>query len=300
MQVGVTNGLLPLEISLPFTCEFDITRNTYSSSNVASFRLYNLNPNTRYQIRKDPNNPNDLRFLSFNAGYVGSNLALAFSGSIKQAWSVREGVNFITEIQCFDGGFAFINATTESTFPAGTPNQAIATSLVNDLTIKGTSDVSLGAIGRLPIYNSSGGSSSYMDYLTLSPTVLSGNTADNLRQYFGGNFYVDCGLAYILGDSEAIKGQVPTINAMTGLLGTPIREQYLLNFDMLFEPQLLIGQQVFLQSSTADTFSGNYKVIGLKHKGIISPVICGKAITTVNLDYGKSAFNIISTSQVAA
>jgi hypothetical protein len=256
-----------LTIQLPFTVQFDITRNVLTSANVAQFRIYNLNANNRAQIRKNINDFGDNRVVQILAGY-GNNLSLMFEGNITQAWSAREGVDFITQIECFDGGFAFSNSMSNTTFPAQTEMTTVAETLIGDLSSSG---VKPGIIGSFPGQLSRG-------------NAYSGNTCQLLQQITGGRFYIDNGKAYALSDNECIAGPVTTINAASGLLNTPIREQTIITFDMLFEPKMIVGQQITLDSVTADSnINGEYKVISLKHRGMISDAVCGDAITTVGL-----------------
>lgn len=266
LSVQTINGET-LTVNLPFTVEFDITRNTLTSANVAQFRIYNLSSNNRAKVRKNINDFGDLRSIQMLGGY-GNNLSLMFAGNITQAWSVREGNNFITQIECFDGGFAFSNAVSNVTFPEGTPQSTVIESLVSDLDSSG---VKPGTIGVFPGTLSRG-------------NAYSGNTCDLLEQITNGRFYIDNGKAFALADTECIITPVTTINAASGLLNTPVREQTIIRFEMLFEPKLIIGQQVTLDSITADSnINGNYKIVALKHRGMISDAVCGDAITTVEL-----------------
>jgi hypothetical protein len=57
---------------------------------------------------------------------------------------------------------------------------------------------------------------------------------------------------------------------------------------MIFEPRFLIGQALALESFTEKNFNGVYKVIGVKHKGVISDSVCGNAITSVTLWHGPA------------
>lgn len=257
-----------LSIRPPFTIEFDITRNVLTSANVCSIRIYNLNANNRSQIRKNVNDYADLRVIQLLAGY-GSNLSLAFEGNITQAWSVREGTNFITQIESFDGGFAFANAASNITFPAETEQRTVIETLVQNLASAG---VKPGVIGDFPGQLTRG-------------NAYSGNTCSLLQELTAGRFYIDNGKAFALADNECIAGPISVINAASGLLNTPVREQTIITFDMLFEPRLIIGQQVRLESTTTDdrNVNGSYKVISLKHRGIISEAVAGDAITSVGL-----------------
>ena len=214
------------------------------------------------------------RSVQLQAGY-GTNLPIIFSGNITQAWSVREGVNFITSIESFDGGFAFANGQTNTQFPSGTAFQTVVSNLASSL--PGTT---LGAVGNYPGSLSRGCS-------------FSGNTANILRDITGGGFFIDNGKAHCLNDSECLDGEMVLINSASGLLGTPVRETTVLTFDMIFEPRLVVGQQIQLDSSTGANFNGFYKIISLKHRGMISEAVCGDAITTVGMWYGTSAITTV-------
>lgn len=255
-----------LEVARPFTVEFDIHRNSFSSANVCSIRVYNLNPNNRLQIRQDQYDYNDRRLIEFLAGY-GDKLSLGFKGNINQAWSVREGVNFITQIECYDGGFAYVNAVTGSSYPEGSSNQSIIDSFVDSL---GPYGVQKGSVGTFPGKINKGAS-------------YTGNPLDHIGDLSGDGFFIDNQKINILKDDECIDGDIPLINSSSGLLGTPILESQYLTFDLLFEPSLKVGQLIELQSVSAEHFNGIHKVIWLKHKGMISEAVCGTAITSVGL-----------------
>jgi hypothetical protein len=253
-----------LEIKPPFTMEFEIHRNSFSSANVASFRIYNLAPNSRGQIRKDYLDTQDLRTLEFRAGY-GKDLALAFKGNINQAWSIREGSNIITQIECFDGGFAYQNAITGDQFAGGTAQTDVIKKLVKSLP-----GVNPGAVGSFPGVISRGNS-------------YSGPTTDILSDLANGGFFIDNGKAHCLGDGECLDGSIPTINAKSGLLGTPVLENKYVNLQMVFEPGIKIFQLVNIDSNTSDHFNGTYKVISIKHAGIISSSVAGAVVTSLGL-----------------
>jgi hypothetical protein len=275
--VQTTDGST-LQIQLPFTVEFDITRNTLTSANICSIRIYNLSVNNRNKIRKNVNNYGDLRSIILQAGYQKNN-PIIFSGNITQAWSVREGVNFITQIECFDGGFAFANAQYSKAFPADTPKVSIIEDMISSLP-----DVSVGTIGSYPGNITRGNS-------------YSGSTTELLAQITGGGFFIDNGKGNALGNNECLEGEIPLINSASGLLGTPVLEQTILNFDMIFEPRIVVGQKIELESSTDQNFNGFYKIISVKHRGMISAGVCGDAITSVGLWYGTG---LLETQQAGA
>lgn len=268
-----------LEIKLPFTVEFDITRNVLTSANVCQIRVFNLSLNNRNKIRFNSFDTGSFRAVQLKAGY-GQNLSVIFEGNITQAWSVREGVNFITQIECYDGGFAFVNSLTNQQFQSGTPQSTIIKSIMGDLKSAG---VAKGAIGSFPGKTSRANS-------------YSGSTTEILAQLTNGAFYIDNGKANCLGNSECLIGGIPLINAKSGLLGTPIREQTLLYFDMIFEPGAVAGQRIKLESITEANFNGFYKVVSVKHRGMISEAVCGDAITNLGMFYGANRLKEVPNS----
>lgn len=280
IQTNPLNDVLNeiVTITNPFTVEFDVTRNTLSSANVASFRIFNLNPDNRNKIRKDQFDQDVFQKIVFQAGYgPGPQWPVVFTGNINQAWSVREGNNFITQIESFDGGFAFANATFNTPFPSNTPQTDILTNMVANL---GQYQVAPGVIGQ---YNGA----------IQRGNSYSGNTADILRELSGNGFFIDNGRANILGENECFEGILQQIDDSSGLLGTPIREETLLTFDMLFEPRLLAGQIIFLQSLTGQNFNQYYKVVSIKHRGVISDAISGDAVTSVGLFFGTKPLSVV-------
>ncbi len=259
-----------LTITLPFTTQIDITRNTLTSANVCQIRIYNLSLLNRNQIRVNQSDYGVRRAIVLRAGY-GDNMPRIFKGNISQAWSVREGQNFITQIECFDGGFAYNNAYTNTSFPASTPNKAVVQSL--SLSLPG---ISKGVTGEVP------------GVLTRGATY-SGPTMNLLGEITGGAAFIDDEKINVLGTNEYIGSNAPTfvVSSASGLLGTPVLEQTIVRFDMIFEPQLQVGHKILLDSITGLNFNGEYKVIGVKHRGMISGTVGGTMITTGEFFYSK-------------
>lgn len=278
LTVGGDNFPMPLVVTLPFTIEFDITRNTLTSANVCQIRLYNLSPKNRNLLRRNVTSySSPFESIVLRAGY-GDNLPIIFSGNVSQAWSVREGVNFVTTIECFDGGFAFTNGQTTTSFPAGTPRKIVIGNLIQSLP-----HVKVGAIGN------------YSGSLNRSNT-LTGNTTEILNELTGGGFYIDNGTGNALQNDEYSIGVGPplVINTASGLLSTPVLEQSIVKFDLIFEPKIVPGTSVILISSTDSNFNGMYKVTAVKHRGMISQTVCGDAITTGEFFFTKLTTPVVT------
>lgn len=269
LTIGTENGGT-LIVTLPFTIYIDIVRNTLSSANVCQIRIFNLSERNRNQLRFNSSNYGEFRRITLRAGY-GTNLPTVFDGNISQAWSVREGTNYVTQIECYDGGFAFNMGVTSETFPAQTPRKEIISSLAGSLP-----EVTVGAIGDYPGVITRG-------------MAVSGNTVGVLNEMTGGGFFIDNGKANALNSHEYIStGETTlTINSASGLLGTPLLEQTIVRFDMLFEPQLNVGHKIYLDSITEKNFNGEYKVTAIKHRGVISEAVSGAMVTTGEFFYSK-------------
>lgn len=268
---GVTQVNRTLTISLPFTIEFDITRNTLTSCNVCQIRVYNLSKINRNQIHFNAYDAGTFRKISLRAGY-GSNLATLFQGNMTQAWSVREGVDFVTQIECYDGGFAFVNGTVDISFPAGTTMRNVIRTIMGYLP-----NVSVGTVGN------------FTGSLQRANTY-SGNPAQLLYEITGGGFFIDNGIAHALLTNEYIPDQLnqaTLIGPQTGLLGTPVLENTTARFEMLFEPTLNVGRLVKLESTTNEIFDQLYKITSIKHRGMISGVVAGNAVTMGEFFYSK-------------
>lgn len=260
-----------IDITSPLTLDFNIKRSCNASANRATFTLFNLSESTRRKIFMDRYQTLYYKGVELRAGY-GDNREewpLIFKGNIEQAFSKRNGVNYETTINAFDGGFAYRNGHTERAFAEGTPDKQIIQTLLNDLP-----GIKKGAIGKfdakLPRANS-----------------FNGNTMKLLNDISEGHLFIDLEKLNCLRRYEGLSGNLTTINADSGLLGSPLREESFLTFTMIFEPRLQIGQFVKLVSQTETTFNGTYKVIGLEHNGTISGAQSGKCTTKVSLNYIK-------------
>lgn len=263
----------PLVLTTPFTIEFDCHRDTYASTNHAILRIFNLSKAHRSLLLKDQYTYFPTIQVVFQAGYgSGPNYPIVFAGNVTRGYSVREGTNFVTTLELFDGGDAYQNATTSRAWPRNTPLQQVYSDILSDLipygVSRGTVSTQLtGSIGK--------------------GMSLFGNTTEILRELSNNNFFIDNGKGNVLLANDAIGGNQVLINAQTGLLGTPLKEQQLLTLEMLFEPRLVIGSVVNLQSSTAaGIFNGLHKVLGFTHRGTISGAVSGNATTTLTLDGG--------------
>jgi len=263
-----------IEIKPPLTLEFNCKRNNLATANTASFKIYNLKEVTRNSIYKDKYNTLIYRKVELKAGYKEDS-PIIFRGNILQAFSYRSGVNIITEITAYDGGFAISNSISAISVEKEEPQENVLATLVNDL--RNVQGSRIGTFTR----NSTRG------------RVLFGNTADLLVNETNDNFFIDNEKAYLLNRNEVIESGISIINAQSGLLESPRRSETQIIFKMLFEPQLQVSQIIELQSVINSILNGQYKVIGFEHIGTISEAVGGKCETNVSLWLGSEPLTII-------
>lgn len=272
LDVQGSDGSL-ITIKLPFTIEFDVIRSIIGySPNAMQVRIYNLNERVRNLLRFNVSNYGTYQSIRLRAGY-GDKLNTIFFGNLSQGWSYRQGVDMITQLECYDGGFAFNNSRiTGGSFPAGTTQREIIENLITQL-----QNVTIGRVGDV----------SRGDEKILRGNAYSGYVTQVLSEVTGGAFFIDNGIANVLRDNEYISTNLPSliINAQSGLLNTPILEQTIVRFDMIFEPTIEVGHLIKLQSLTEKKLNGDFKVNLVKHRGMISDAVCGDLITSVDFSF---------------
>lgn len=262
------DGQNQIEIGMPFSCEFDIMRSINGSANTATFVIYNLAPETRKLLYKDPFNTKK-RAVQFFAGYEDAEsnmIPMLFNGFVKQAGSVRQGTEFRTEIVCYDGGFAMTEGQAKVSVSAG----------------QKVGDVLKKLMQNLPAIEGATVGAGYDD-VTKRGQVIFGNPVDHLRMATRNRFFIDSNRAYVLADDEILPGDIGKIDATTGLIGTPKKNAQVLEVELIFEPRVTICQALELESITFPEANGTFKVIEISHRGMISPQVAGEVITSLKL-----------------
>lgn len=273
------NTSAPIVIKNPFTLIFNIKRAQQSSSNIGNFQIYNLSQTTRTLLYKDNTGQGAIRRMVLKAGYSTGELATVFDGNIQSCVSYRpQGqTNFITDIQAYDYGFVRVNAITSKTWNGQVKKQDIINQLISDLINNCPSDHPL----------SKGYIHTYTD--VQYNRTLSGNSWDLLCEETQQMCGIDCGKINILLDDDTFLSAISTIDSSTGLLGSPKRSLTWTEVELLFEPSLVVGQTITLNSTTSQIYNGVYKIVGINHFGVISDAMGGKCQSNVSLyNYTKN------------
>lgn len=252
----------------PFTLEFSVKRNLFADVNTLDASIYNLAPDTYNALFFDYFNMKG-RTVILEAGYETTGLSTIFIGDMWSCYTHRESANTITQMHCIVG-LRTMQLHTDVTLAGTSRDRVLA---------KVASDMNLG----LNIYSGK-------DQKFNRPVSLSDNPMKIAQQYSGESAYIDNGKLIILDDIDAIKGEVPLINDESGLLGVPKHEDAILSVDIIFEPRMVIGQIIEINSRIHPMFNGQYKVFGIKHEGVISGAEAGRATTTLEMLVGSQIY----------
>ncbi|MCK5611975.1 hypothetical protein KAR91_59445 [Candidatus Pacearchaeota archaeon] len=262
-------------IGNPFTIEFNVVRNVQASANTATIKILNLSERVRNIIYKDRYATVENRLVTLKAGYK-DDVSIIFKGELRSAESYREGTEFITEIDALDGGLDIYKSVSSNTVAKGTPKiDALKGQIDNFTNVK---ELTIGEF-----------SGTYK-----RGRVFFGNTWDLMKIETNNNAFIDNQSVNVLNDNEVKQGGIQVINSDTGLLNSPRRSNTLIVFKILFEPRLIVGQELELVSSTNSIFNGVYKVGGINHTGTISGAVSGKCETEVSMFIGSQALTVVT------
>ncbi len=261
-------------IASPLTCRLRVSNTGTPSASFATFQITNLTQEVRNDLFKDAFEQFIYKQIVFSAGYAGEpSIPVVFQGNVVACFSFRQGPDWVTQIECLDGGFAVENGDINLCVPSPYNFDAVIAQVV-----AGMPRVKLGVLGSFEFTSSRG-------------IVFCGNPWDLLiRQILPleGQVFINRELVNIVQQREYIvqSGVLDEISEETGLLDTPRRQDALIKCRMLFEPRLEIMQKVAVKSLVAGN-NGEYKIMGLSHTGTISGAVCD-SLTTEVIAFGPS------------
>lgn len=281
VQVGAYDEAVveeELVVEYPLTADFAVSRSVYSQVNTAFVTIYGLNQRTREKIYKDRYDMIKYITMDIYAGYDDFN-SLIFSGTVKECQSFKDSgaTEFQTFIEGWDGGLAVYYGEDNNSFSAGTSYDTILETLTGNMP-----NVRLGAI-----------SPDFENETALRPVLFTKKTYDDLQTLTDGNIFIDNEYVYFLKDRDVLQGEIEILDVDSGLLGSPQRRDTIIDVNVVFEPRLMVGQQILLQSKTVPYLNGFYKVLGVSHDGTISGSKSGSMITNVSLFIGTELFRMV-------
>lgn len=164
-----------------------------------SVSINGLKPSTRLQLLKSEDEEKYIP-VRLEVGYDGK-LRQVFQGSVKSGAVKREGATHIVSLECEDGGHDYINAFTSRT-------------------VRGKDQVVDSVLQDMP--NTKKGSVTKQQAL-IRPKVLVGSSSKILTDTLAPDesFFIKDERVHILKANEVTSGNIPVVNARSGLLNTP-------------------------------------------------------------------------------
>ena len=270
-------------VAMPLTLEFEIDRRMMAAAQTGHFKIYNLSEATRrdlYHVWYE----SDQSFqqgISLFAGYKsqGDTRNLLFSGVVFRCGSYRQGPDWITEIEAFDGGSGTMAGNVTMTIPKATNGKPVdVAELIESLT------------GKMP-FTSFGACSSSITLAPARAISFAGSPMDLAQKLVGvgGQVFVDNRNLYTLKDNEYIEkpGATGLEVSSDNIIGSPRREGAMITVVTLLEPSVYIGAACKLTSRDKD-YNGTWQIRGVQHRGTISAAVCGTAFTTLSLWAGTA------------
>ena len=282
-----------LEIANPMSIKFTIDKSLTSQVNGLDLKIYNLAPNTRKLLIQDKFNILDFgsgkryRRVILKAGY-GINVPTIFVGSITEAYSFRQGVDVITQIMAFDGLYGMANSFSSLTLNGGISKNEMLNYLIQDL-----NKIEKGIITNINGELSRGALLNENTYFLIKENFRDYVSVNNGKQVITSrDIFINDEKLNILNKNDYIDvGYVMEISSDTGLLNVPIRRETYLEIDILFDPNIIVGQMIEVKSTFNKYFNGLYKVYGVRHDVEITEESGGDAITSLQLWIGTKILN---------
>lgn len=267
-------------ITLPITIKFTVQRYTGSTLNVIKADIYNLSENVRNFLFQEKWSDRRKQIV-FEGGY--DTLSTLYIGELWTGNSYRSGADIVTTIEGRSSVWDLDNSTVYTTLN----NANTVGDVIQFLAGQFKDTIPVGAIGEWPAQ-------------LLRPVTLNGNTWNLLKQYSDGTAFVDNGKIFVLRRNETIEGDLLTITQENGLLSTPVRRDLNIQVNILFEPRIVMNQEITLAiqntqflSGVGSVYNGTYKVFGIQHQGTISEAENGSCITTIELYAGGIEFKSV-------
>ncbi len=238
--------------------QFDIEKFFTNTANVGTITIYNLNPENRRLLVKRKSDIESAPFTTINliAGYTESN-ALIFRGDLVQGFSIRQGPDWITTLQCTTAFDQFVSAHHG---PEDSSEEITAFDLLARLL--GTSglvdpvDTNV-AINNATLVEMSFEVSETLRQERISGTAYSGRVLDTIVKMlarYGMKISIDDFEALIAIQFRPVNPEdeqtAPLINIASGLLGSPQITEVGVKVTTLLNTQIRVAKLFRIESET--------------------------------------------------
>jgi len=198
LTVGIGNQAVIIQP--PITVSFKALESVNKKSlGKLSISINGLKPSTRLQLVKAEDEQIYIP-VRLEVGYDGK-MRQVFQGSVKSGAVKREGAIHIVSLECEDGGHDYINAFTSRTVRG---KEQVVDSVMQDMP-----NTKKGAVTK--------------QQALIRPKVLVGSSSKIISDMLAQDeeFFIKDERLHILKSHEVTSGNIPVVNARSGLLNTP-------------------------------------------------------------------------------
>ncbi|WP_312803965.1 hypothetical protein [Atlantibacter hermannii] len=198
LTVGIGNQAVIIQP--PITISFKALESVNKKSlGKLSISINGLKPSTRLQLVKAEDEQIYIP-VRLEVGYDGK-MRQVFQGSVKSGAVKREGAIHIVSLECEDGGHDYINAFTSRTVRG---KEQVVDSVMQDMP-----NTKKGAVTK--------------QQALIRPKVLVGSSSKIISDMLAQDeeFFIKDERLHILKSHEVTSGNIPVVNARSGLLNTP-------------------------------------------------------------------------------
>ncbi|GHU28112.1 hypothetical protein FACS1894152_5570 [Bacilli bacterium] len=191
-------------------------------------------------------------------------------GNIFYCRNSRVGTEIITDINVLDGGNYYRNGFINKSYEKDTPWDTIVGDIVT----------------RAKSYGIEKG---YVD--KIDGNILKTLTLNTELKHFrkdGYSIFIEHERIYIVRETGFINYPTLRIDKTTGLLNIPTRYDEYVEVSMMMESSAKLGQKVILTSELEKASNGNYRIMGIQHRGTIGfQGSAGECTTTLELQKAR-------------
>lgn len=267
-----------ITIKPPITFVMEVSRDMRAAVNNASLTLYNLAPETRNKIYKDLYTFTLRWQMSIVAGYGETELYEIFRGNIEEAYSLKQGTEWITTIKAYDGSYQIHNGFANETIEAGNTTKDMIKRVIHTMP-----EMLTGVLG----------SPAVADDANKRGTVVVGPSYDVIQGLTNKQAFIDGETMYVMGEDEVLKGDAFVLDSELNFT-TPKRRDTYVELDTIFCPEIRIAGIAEVHS-LEKRYDGQYQVFGIKHVVTFSEAIKGDAITTLSLNVPARTFTEVAS-----
>ena len=246
---------------------FSVDRSLKPEPNTAEIQVWNLNADNRAALEDlatpppagagaPPPKPPPGIPCTIEAGYEGQT-ALLYSGTLRTAFTTREGPDLVTTLQSGDGEKEYQRSRINLSIAKGTPNASVIEQVQKALGVNAgnLSTLTPLLLAAPPLYPQGG--------------VLSGSASQIMTrvvQSLGFEWSIQEGALQLLQVSAPLAATATLLTPDTGLVGSPsIDNNGILTAQALLIPDLFPGRLIVLES---ERLSGNYRIEKCNYSGV--------------------------------